>query len=125
MAGTHTLVNLHDVPDAAAGGALSEFQEARFARAALQAADTGLAYHRLRPGKRQGFAHRHDKAEELHVVLSGEGTVTVDGEVVALKPMDALRIAPEAVRIFEAGPDGMEFLVFGPHHEGDGEIVKE
>jgi hypothetical protein len=28
-------------------------------------------------------------------------------------------------RAFEAGPDGLELLVFGPHHQGDGEILSE
>ena len=31
----------------------------------------------------------------------------------------------EVVRAFEAGPDGLEFLVFGPHHEADGEQVDD
>jgi len=25
-----------------------------------------------------------------------------------------------STRAFEAGPDGLEFLAFGPHHPGDG-----
>jgi hypothetical protein len=29
------------------------------------------------------------------------------------------------VRAMEAGPDGVEFLAFGPHHEGDGEVVHD
>jgi hypothetical protein len=39
--------------------------------------------------------------------------------------LDAIRIAPEVVRAFEAGPDGLEFLVFGPHHGADGERVDD
>ena len=26
--------------------------------------------------------------------------------------------------VFEAGPDGLELLVFGPHHEGDTEVLR-
>jgi hypothetical protein len=36
--------------------------------------------------------------------------------------MDAIRVAPGVMRGFEAGPDGLELLAFGTHHEGDGEI---
>ena len=28
-------------------------------------------------------------------------------------------------RAFEAGPEGLELLVFGPRHEGDAEIVQD
>lgn len=117
--------NLHDVEDSAVKGGFSETQEARFARGDLAAENTGLAYHVLRPGKRQAFAHRHQNAEEINVVLSGSGKVKVDDDIVEIGPMDAIRIAPEATRAFEAGPDGLEYLVFGPHHEKDGEVVSE
>ena len=29
------------------------------------------------------------------------------------------------IRCFEAGPDGLELLAFGPRREGDGELVQE
>ena len=28
-------------------------------------------------------------------------------------------------RAFEAEPDGLEVLAFGPRHEGDGEVLQE
>jgi hypothetical protein len=28
-------------------------------------------------------------------------------------------------RALEAGPDGLEFLAFGPHHDADGEPVDD
>jgi mannose-6-phosphate isomerase-like protein (cupin superfamily) len=117
--------NLRDIEDSAVKGGFSETQEARFARADLAAESTGLAYHVLRPGKRQAFAHRHDNAEEINVVLSGSGKVKLDDEIVEIGPMDAIRVAPQVTRAFEAGPDGLEYLVFGPHHEKDGEMIHE
>ena len=39
--------------------------------------------------------------------------------------MDAIRVAPKVARGFEAGPEGLELLVFGPHHDKDGELVTE
>jgi hypothetical protein len=42
-----------------------------------------------------------------------------------VRPLDAIRIAPELPRAFEAGPGGLELLAFGPHCEGDGEPVAD
>jgi mannose-6-phosphate isomerase-like protein (cupin superfamily) len=117
--------NLRDLDDMAAKQGFSETQEARFARRDLEAEATGLSYHVVRPGRRQAFAHRHQEAEEVHVVLSGSGRMKLDDEVIEVGPMDAIRVAPRVTRAFEAGPEGLEVLVFGPHHEGEIEMVQE
>ena len=121
---SYTIKNLRDVEDSAVKHGFSETQEARFPREDLGAEATGVAYHVVKPGKRQAFAHRHNEAEELHVVLSGSGRVKLDDEIVEIGPMDAIRIAPGVTRAFEAGPDGLEYLVFGPHRRGDAEMVQ-
>jgi uncharacterized cupin superfamily protein len=120
---THTRVNLDAVEDAAAKHGFGEFGEARFATRDLDAQRTGIGFHRLRPGRRQSFGHRHRAAEEVYVVLSGSGRVKLDDEIVELERLDALRVAPPVARCFEAGDDGLELLVFGTRHEGDGEIL--
>lgn len=120
---TYTIKNLADVDDMAAKNGFSEMGEAHFARGALDAEATGLAYHVLRPNKRQGFGHRHDDAEEINVVVAGGGRVKLDNEIHEIRALDAIRIAPNVTRQFEAGPEGMSYVVFGPHHEKDGEIV--
>jgi mannose-6-phosphate isomerase-like protein (cupin superfamily) len=120
----YEIKNLREVEDMAVKHGFSETQEARFPGSDLGAESTGLAYHVVRPGKRQAFAHRHDEAEEVSVVLSGSGRVKLDDEVVEIGPMDAIRIAPRVTRAFEAGPNGLELLVFGPHHAGDSEMVQ-
>jgi mannose-6-phosphate isomerase-like protein (cupin superfamily) len=120
---SYTIKNLRDVEDRAVGGGFSETQESRFARADLAAEQTGLAHHFVKPGKRQSFAHRHHAAEEISLVISGSGRVKIDDEVLEIGPLDAIRIAPDAARAFEAGPEGLEFVVFGPHHERDGELL--
>ena len=117
-----TIENLGGVKDSAAEHGYGEFQESRFAHAALDASATGLSLHRVKPGKRQPFGHRHDQAEEVYVVLSGSGRIALGDEVRDLAPLDAVRIAPDVWRALEAGPDGLEVLAFGPRHEGDGEI---
>jgi quercetin dioxygenase-like cupin family protein len=125
MSRSHTLINLADVEDAAPAGGFGDRWEARVARVDLEAEQTGVTHFRLRPGQRSPFAHRHARAEEVYVILAGTGRVKLDGEIADVRMLDAIRIAPEVVRAFEAGPDGLEFLVFGPHHEADGEQVDD
>ncbi|MEA2346950.1 MAG: hypothetical protein QOG62_737 [Thermoleophilaceae bacterium] len=120
-----TKKSLNEVPDQAPDFGLGEIQEARFATKDLSAENTGISYHVLRPGKRQGFAHKHENAEEIYVVLAGSGKFKLDDELVDVDTMDAIRVAPTVTRAFEAGDDGLEVLVFGPRHEGDGEIIRD
>jgi uncharacterized cupin superfamily protein len=117
--------NLREVEDQAAAHGLSEIQEARFARADLGAEQTGLNHLTIKPGRREAFAHKHERAEEIYVVLGGSGRVKLDDELVELAPLDAVRVSPGVTRAFEAGDDGLEILVFGPRVEGDGEIVQD
>jgi quercetin dioxygenase-like cupin family protein len=120
-----TKVNLTAVDDAAPGNGFGHRWEARVARGALDAESTGVTHFRLHPGKRSPFTHRHTEAEEIYVVLSGSGRVKLDDQVHDVGPLDALRVAPATARAFEAGPDGLELLAFGPHHPGDGEPVED
>jgi mannose-6-phosphate isomerase-like protein (cupin superfamily) len=122
---SYTIKNLRDTEDMAPKFGFDAVQEARFAGRDLDAEKTGVALMRVKPGQRQAFAHRHDAAEEIYVILSGTGRIKLDAEIVDLKPLDAIRIAPRVARALEAGSEGLEYLAFGAHHEGDGEILKE
>jgi mannose-6-phosphate isomerase-like protein (cupin superfamily) len=122
---SYTIKNLREVEDVAPKFGFSEVQEARFARTDLESESIGLAFHTVRPGRRQAFAHRHEQAEEIYVVLSGGGRIKLDGDVCDVGPMDAIRVAPRVARAFEAGPDGLELLVFGPRHAGDSEVIRD
>src|SRR3954454_2822984 len=125
MAPSFTHKKLTEVEDVAPGHGFGDHQEARFAKGALETEETGFALHRVKPGKRQAFAHRHEKAEEVYVVLAGRGRVKLDDEIVELEPLDALRVAPTVTRQFEADDDGLQILAFGPRHDGDGEIIRD
>jgi mannose-6-phosphate isomerase-like protein (cupin superfamily) len=125
MTTPYMLKKLTDVEDSAAKFGLGDVQEARFATDDLEAKHTGVSHHRLNANKRQGFAHRHENAEEVYVVLAGSGRVKLDDEIVELGVLDALRVAPGVLRSFEGGPDGIELLAFGPRHDGDGEIIAD
>ena len=121
----YTLRNLGETSDSAPQFGFAELGEAHFPREELGALDTGLAYHVLKPEKRQAFGHRHENAEEIYVVLSGTGRMKLDDDVRDVGPMDAIRVSPQVARAFEAGADGLELLVFGPRHAGDGEVLRE
>jgi mannose-6-phosphate isomerase-like protein (cupin superfamily) len=121
----HTIFNLREAEDLAAKHGFGDHQEARFAYSDLDAESTGVALLKVKPGQRQPFAHRHEKAEEIYVVLSGSGKIRLDDEVHDVGEMDAIRIAPWVVRSMAAGPEGLEVLVFGPRHEGDAETIQD
>jgi mannose-6-phosphate isomerase-like protein (cupin superfamily) len=123
MSTDYTHTNLAGVEDAAPAMGIAGPQEIRFARDALEARDTGLTHHRLRPGCRQAIGHRHDHAEEVYVVLSCSGRGKLGDDIIEISALDAIRVAPPVMRSFEAGPDGLELLAIGPHHAGDGEVV--
>jgi quinol monooxygenase YgiN/mannose-6-phosphate isomerase-like protein (cupin superfamily) len=121
----HTIHNLADAEDLAAKYGYGEMGEARFPSDDLGAEQTGLSHQRLRPGKRQMFAHRHGRAEEVYVVLSGRGRVRIGEEIIEVGPLDAIRVGPEETRAFEAGPEGLELLALGRRARGDAQVVPD
>jgi mannose-6-phosphate isomerase-like protein (cupin superfamily) len=121
----YTHRNLDDVEDFAPKFGFDDVQEAHFANDEMQTTQTGLSFHRVKPGKRQAFAHRHDDAEEVYVVVGGSGRVKLDDDIVDLVRLDAVRLSPGVTRQFEGGDEGIELLVFGARHEGDGETISD
>jgi quercetin dioxygenase-like cupin family protein len=117
----YTKLNLLELEDSV--GERSTEIEGRFGRTKLGARDLGVSHWRYAPGFRNPVAHKHREQEEAYVVVAGSGRMLLDGEVVGLRQWDTVRVAPEVVRAFEAGPDGLEFIaVGGPKPEGgDGE----
>jgi quercetin dioxygenase-like cupin family protein len=56
---------------------------------------------RFEPGTKVP-AHRHPESEELLTILSGAGTMTIDGKVVEVRAGDAVRIPVNALHDFAA-----------------------
>ena len=96
--------------------------EARFARKHLASRDLGVSHFRYPPGHRARTGHSHREQEEAYVVVGGSGRARLDDEIVELHRWDVLRVAPEVVRGFDAGPEGLELIAIGgPKPEaGDG-----
>ena len=116
-------MNLLDLEDATGGRA--EGMDGRFGRSAVGARDIGVSLWRYAPGVRSPVGHRHREQEEAYLVVGGSGEILLDGEVGALRRWDLVRVSPEVVRAFAAGPDGLEIVaVGGPKPEGgDGEAL--
>ncbi len=125
MAEPYTRVNLDEVEDVAPANGFGDRWEARPARGALEAQESGLTHFRLRPGRRSPFVHRHESAEEIYVIVAGDGWIRLDGELIEVEPLDAIRVAPQVARAFEAGPNGLEFIALGAHGGNDGVAVAE
>ena len=113
-------VNLLEIEDSV--GDRAPGVEGRFARKHLDSRDLGVSHFRYAPNLRSPFGHSHREQEEAYVVVAGSGRVLLDDDVLELRQWDVVRVAPEVVRAFEAGPDGMDVLaVGGPKpEEGDG-----
>jgi uncharacterized cupin superfamily protein len=72
---------------------------------------------RVAPGKLPTPPHSHGASEELYFVLAGSGLAWQDGEVHEVRPLDCVIHRPnEMEHTFVAGPDGLEYLVFGTRH---------
>jgi uncharacterized cupin superfamily protein len=71
----------------------------------------------LRPGQR-GRIHRHERQEEVYLVLEGTLTLLVDGEEQTVERGELVRVGPELRRqLANRGPDTLTVLALG----GDGE----
>ena len=98
--------------------------EARFARKHLDSEHLGISHFRFAPGFKAVDGHHHKEQEEAYVVLSGSGLIRLDDEQVELRRWDVVRVSPEVVRGFEAGPEGLEILAVGSDRPEGGDGVR-
>jgi uncharacterized cupin superfamily protein len=79
----------------------------------------GVGVNRVRvaPGKLPTPPHSHNASEEVFFILGGSGLAWQDGEVHEVRPLDCvIHEADHFEHTFVAGPEGLEFLVFGTRH---------
>ncbi|HZQ82377.1 MAG TPA: cupin domain-containing protein [Gaiellaceae bacterium] len=77
----------------------------------------GLNRVRVAPGKLPTPPHSHGASEELYYVLAGSGLAWQDGEVHEVQARDCvIHRADQHEHTFVAGPEGLEYLVFGTRH---------
>ena len=114
-------VNLLEVEDSV--GDRAEGIEGRFARKHLDSRDLGVSLFRYEPNLRSPFAHSHREQEEAYVVVAGSGRILLDDGVHDIGQWDVVRVAPDVVRAFEAGPDGLDIVAIGGPKPEDGDGV--
>jgi len=85
-----------------------------FLRDPLDCEEFGLTVVECSPGW-TGMEHDHaeDGQEEVYLLVSGEATITVDGEDVDLESGDALRVDPESSRLVQNGDTESTFVIVG------------
>ena len=88
---------------------------------ALDLEKSGLSFQRIPPNYRFPYGHTHKTQEEVYVVTRGSGRMKIDDEIVDLVERDAVRVSPGVWRGYEAGPDGLEILIFGSPNLGNGQ----
>lgn len=93
--------------------------EFRLATDELELKESGLSFQRVPPNYRFPYGHTHETQEEVYVVTRGGGRMKIDDEIIDLCEYDAVRVPPGSWRGYEAGPDGLELLVFGAPSLGD------
>jgi uncharacterized cupin superfamily protein len=82
--------------------------------------DVGVNLVRIAPGKLPTPPHSHGASEEVYYVLGGSGLAWQDGQVHDVRPGDCIiQRAQEHEHTFIAGPDGLEYIVFGTRHPTD------
>ena len=89
-------------------------------RAELGVTSFGLNQIVLRPGQR-GRIHRHERQEEVYLVLEGTLTLLVEGDETTLERGELIRVAPGVRRqLVNRGPGPLHLLAVGGAnaHEG-------
>ena len=80
----------------------------------------GLNRVRVAPGKLPTPPHSHGASEEVFYVLAGSGLAWQDDQVHEIRPRDCvIHRANELEHTFVAGPEGLDYLVFGTRHPTD------
>jgi uncharacterized cupin superfamily protein len=101
---------------------LEENPDDRFVRlrAALGVSSFGLNQIVLRPGER-GRIHRHERQEEVYLVLDGTLSLLVEGDEQTLERGELVRVGPELRRqIVNRGPATLSLLALGGAGEHEG-----
>jgi uncharacterized cupin superfamily protein len=92
----------------------------RVLAAAAGSVKAGLNHGILEPGQMPCPPHRHAIEEECFVVLGGSGEAWIDDANFAIQRGSVLVCPPSGIaHTICAGPDGLEYLVFGTRVPGD------
>ena len=121
----YTKINFTDVENSAAGRGVEI--DARFARKHIDSKHLGVSQFSYGSGVRPPYGHRHREQEEVYVITHGSGKLRLDDEIIDIRRGDVIRVAPQVVRAFAAGPEGLELIAVGNDRPegGDGEMIQD
>ena len=87
------------------------------AGAELEVGSFGMNVIDFPPESGEGVYPEHDHAdvgeEEVYLAWRGSGTLTVEGEEIALDQDTIVRVSPSTKRKVRSGPEGLRLLVLG------------
>jgi len=84
---------------------------------AAGAKTVGINRVRVEAGRLPTPPHSHGRSEEIYYVLAGSGLLWQDEAVCEVRAGDTIvQVADHFEHTFRAGPDGLEYLVFGTRH---------
>ena len=87
------------------------------AGAGLEVSSFGMNVIDFPPDAGDGVYPEHDHAdvgeEEVYLAWRGSGTLTVEGEEIALDQDTIVRVSPSTKRKVRSGPEGLRLLVLG------------
>lgn len=93
--------------------------DATWQRLGAPAGARGVGLNRVRvaPGMLPTPPHSHGASEEIYFVLAGSGLLWQDGAAYEVAAGDCVvQVADHFEHTFRAGPEGLEYLVFGTNH---------
>ena len=65
----------------------------------------------LPPDEGYTFTHSHAQQEEVYIVIEGQGTMLIDGELIAIGRGDLVRVSPSARRALKAATEAVLFVI--------------
>jgi uncharacterized cupin superfamily protein len=79
--------------------------------------EIGVNRVRVEPGRLPTPPHSHGRSEEIFFILEGSGLSWQDGAVCEVRAGDTIvQVADREEHTLRAGPDGLDYLVFGTRH---------
>jgi mannose-6-phosphate isomerase-like protein (cupin superfamily) len=76
-----------------------------FLRQFLDTAGLEMSLNVVPPGKGIPILHKHERNDEVYIVLEGRGQFLVDGQVIDVAEGSVLKIAPDGVRAWRNNSD--------------------
>ena len=64
-----------------------------------------ISVNSMNAGIKLPFNHKHKQNEEIYIFLKGNGSMTIDNEIIDVKEGDCIKVLPQAVRTMEAKSD--------------------